>query len=156
MKREWKPLDLAPGFRLYEVVLSWQLKDGQHGRRRYIVAADSPNQTPHSAANEIKKIYGESYDSNPLMSFWDVKGYPLNVLQPADWFRDGEQCFFSSLSIPETEEIVTAAQEEVDYALSLLPEDVRAAKPGPQITAGVVWAVVRAYLDTLRDLSKRK
>lgn len=153
MKREWKPLDLAPGFRLYEVVLSWCLKSGRQGAERYIVAADSPNQTPHSAANEIRRIYAESYDNNPEMSYWNVKGYALNVLQPAAWFRDGEREFFSGLSIPESEEIAKAAQGEIDYALSLAPKELEM-KP-PKITPGVVWAVVRAYLDTVRDLSKR-
>lgn len=150
MKRVWKPIDLAPGFRLYEVVLSWCLKDGKEGRERYVVAADSPNQTPHSAANQIKKIYAEGYDNNPHMRWWDVKGYALNVLQPAEWEVDKN--FFSGLSVKEAEAIAKAAQEEVDYARSLLPEDARAMKPNPcqTITPGVVWAVVRAYLDRLR------
>jgi hypothetical protein len=151
MKRVWQPLDLAPGFRLYEVKLLWCLKDGRQGTESYIVAADSPNQTPNSAANQIKKIYGESYDNNPLMSYWDVKGYALNVLQPADWFR--EEDFFSGLSIPESEEIAKAAQEEVNYAFGVAPKAPNLTPP--KITPGVVWAVVRAYLDTVRDLSKR-
>jgi hypothetical protein len=153
MKREFKPLDLAPGFRLYEAVLSWCLKDGRQGSERYVVAADSPNQTPHSAANEIRRIYAESYDNNPQMSYWDVKGYALNVLQPVGWFRDGTPDFFSGLSIPESEEIAKAAQEEVDHAFGLAPKDLNLTPP--KITAGVVWAVVRAYFDTVRDLSKR-
>lgn len=44
----------------------------------------------------------------------------------------------------QTEAIVSAAQEEVDYALSQLPPEVKV-KP-PTITSGIVWAVVRAYL----------
>jgi len=153
VKRVWQPLDLAPGFRLYEVVLDWCLKDGRHGCERYVVAADSPNQTPHSAANQIRQIYGENYDANPEMSYWDVKGYPLNVLQPEGWFRDEAPDFFSGLTIPESEEIAKVAQEEVDYAFGLAPKALDL-KP-PKITAGVVWAVVRAYLDAVRDLSKR-
>lgn len=152
MKRVWQPLDLAPNFRLYEVVLSWCLKGGRQGRERYIVAADSPNQTPNSAANQIKKIYGEGFDNNPEMSYWDAQGFALNVLQPEAWFR--REDFFSGLSIPESEEIAKAAQEEVDYAFSLAPKEL-GLKP-PKITPGVVWVVVRAYLDAVRDLSKRK
>jgi hypothetical protein len=95
-KRVWKPLDFAH-LRLYEVVLSWQAKGGKRGRERYIVAADSPNQTPQSAANQIRKIYAESYDSNPEMSYWHVQGYPLQVLQPLEWTENGITLFNQEL-----------------------------------------------------------
>ena len=68
MKREFRPLDLAPGFRLDEVILSWRLKGGREASEQYVVAANSPNQTPHSAANEVKRLDGESYDNNPEVS----------------------------------------------------------------------------------------
>jgi hypothetical protein len=87
-KRIWKPLDFAH-LRLYEVILFWCLKSGRGGRERYIVAADSPNQTPNSAANQIRKIYAESYDANPEISYWHVQGYPLQVLQPREWTENG-------------------------------------------------------------------
>lgn len=87
-QRVWKPLDFGQ-LRLYKAVLSWEQKGGRRGREHYIVAADSPNQTPHSAANLIKQMYAESYDGNPQISHWDVKGYALNVLQPLEWTENG-------------------------------------------------------------------
>lgn len=95
-ERVWKPLDFAQ-LRLYEVRLGWQLKDGKRGKEAFIVAADSPNQTPQSAANLIRKIYAESYDSNPLISDWYVQGYALNVLQPRAWTENGISMFNNEL-----------------------------------------------------------
>lgn len=83
-----KPLDFGH-LRLYQVRLHWCMKDGRKGTDSYVVAADSPNQTPHSAANQIRDIYKEGYDNNPEMSYWDVKGYALNVVQPLSWTTNG-------------------------------------------------------------------
>lgn len=99
--RVWKPLDFAH-LRLYQVLLHWRVnpRDEAHerqlraagkleGNEFYIVAADSPNQSPHSAARLIREIYKDSYDNNPEISYWDVKGYALNVLQPRAWAENG-------------------------------------------------------------------
>jgi hypothetical protein len=91
-KRVWKPLDLGH-LRLYEVRLYWCMTSGRQGKEVYIVAADSPNQTPNSAANQIRRQYADTYDSNPLMSWWNVEGYPLQVLQPLEWSENGISLF---------------------------------------------------------------
>jgi hypothetical protein len=83
-----KPLDFGH-LRLYQVRLHWCLKSGRQGTDSYVVAADSPNQTTHSAANQIRELYKESYDNNPDMSYWDVQGYALNVVQPLSWVESG-------------------------------------------------------------------
>jgi hypothetical protein len=97
-----KPLDFAH-LRLYQVLLNWRMKDGKEGTERYVVAADSPNQTPHSAANQIRALYRESYDNNPEMAWWDAYGYALNVLQPLSWTINGIQLLdleFSETFVP--------------------------------------------------------
>lgn len=86
MTRIWKPIDIAPGGRLYEVRLHWCMKQehgGKQGTERYIVAASAPMH----AAEIIEKIYKETYDSNPHMSYWGVSGHALNVLQPKEWWE---------------------------------------------------------------------
>lgn len=83
-----KPLDFAH-LRLYQVRLHWCMKDGTKGTEYYVVAADSPNQSDRSAANQIRELYKESYDNNPELSYWDVRGYALNVLQPLSWTANG-------------------------------------------------------------------
>jgi hypothetical protein len=99
MKRTWKPIDLG-GLRLYEVHLYWypKLKENptqidlwkaQNGKREtYIVVASKPSK----AAEIIENIYKESYDNNPNISHWHVKGYALNILQPEDWKQNGVPC----------------------------------------------------------------
>lgn len=93
-----KPLDFGR-LRLYQVRLYWCLKDQKgEGTEYFVVAADSPNQTPHSAANQIRDLYKEAYDSNPDILYWAAKGYALNVLQPLSWSENGirllERSFF--------------------------------------------------------------
>jgi hypothetical protein len=86
--RVWKPLDFGH-LRLYKVLLSWSTNDHREYQEQFIVAADSPNQSPQSAANLIKKIYAETYENNSQIAHWDVKGYPLQVLQPLEWTENG-------------------------------------------------------------------
>lgn len=83
-----KPLDFGR-LRLYQVRLHWSMKNGRQGTDSYVVAADSPNQSPNSAANQIRELYKLGYDNNPEMSYWDVQGYALNVVQPLSWTTNG-------------------------------------------------------------------
>ena len=78
MKRIWKPLDIAPGFRLYEVREWYQHHPGWN--RSHIIAASSPTH----AVEVWKQIYREtSFIEEPL-----VTGHALNVSQPADWWEE--------------------------------------------------------------------
>lgn len=112
--RVCKPLDFAH-LRLYQVHLDWCLQSGRQGRETFIVAADSPNQSPQSAANLIKKAYAESYDNNPQMSYWGVHGYALNVLQPAEWTDNGI-VFLNTKAIEALHELRMKVEEAVMLA----------------------------------------
>lgn len=103
MQRVWKPIDIAPGGRLYEVRLHWCMKKeygGTSGTELYVVAASAPMH----AAEIIEKIYKETYDNNPHMSYWGVTGHALNVLQPKDWWES---------DIPETAPATTKRLQEL-------------------------------------------
>jgi hypothetical protein len=77
MKRVWKPLDVAPGYRLYQVLLDW----GNHRQYR-VVAAKSPSH----AAQLLEEIY-RGASKKPI-----ITGYALNVLMPESWWMDGVPC----------------------------------------------------------------
>jgi hypothetical protein len=86
-KRVWKPLDFA-GLRLYRVVLSYTLKNFNPPRtttKHYIVAATRPREAASLVEDEVR----ESYEGNSDIAYWNVAGYPVEVLQPIEWTENG-------------------------------------------------------------------
>lgn len=87
-KRIWRPLDFAQQ-RLYFVIRSWDIKEGDKPARNYkdqhVVFADSPS---HAAAL-VEATYEEQYKNDERIVFHHSQGFPLNVLQPLSWTVNG-------------------------------------------------------------------
>lgn len=79
-KLAWHPIDVG-GLRLYRVVgtwpKDWNLPSGKT-RSHYIAAG----KTPTDAVERVRRTFGDS--ASP-----DLKGFPLDVLQPAAWWNEG-------------------------------------------------------------------
>jgi hypothetical protein len=83
-QRVSKPLDFGY-WRLYQVILTYNLKEETHNRRKYFVVAAT---APSRAATIIEQAYSETMNQ-PHIDNWNVSGHALNVLQPLEWTENG-------------------------------------------------------------------
>lgn len=105
MRRVWKPLDLAPGFRLYEVRSYFQQHPGWN--ESHIVAASSPI---HATEIWWRMHEGTEWIEKPV-----VTGHALNICQPAEWW-EGEAPRSTPLAVKRLCELLEAyrAKRAVD------------------------------------------
>lgn len=76
MELVWKPLDIG-GLRLYRVTVE-DAASANQGLTHYIVLETSPE----AAAKLIATIH-------PTWDGWIVRGHPIDVLMPKEWWEDG-------------------------------------------------------------------
>lgn len=75
MKRVWKPLDIAPGYRLYEVREWYQHHPGWNQIR--VIAASSPS--------DAVEVWKRQHRDTKWVEEPVVTGHALNVCYPAEW-----------------------------------------------------------------------
>ena len=80
MKRVWKPLDIAPGLRLYQVIRDFPGRE--EWKTSFIVAASSPS---HAARLIEQADAGCEWREGRQPVY---QGYALNVFQPENWSPD--------------------------------------------------------------------